>query len=79
VAGVQYATLAFGDEPCLMSRIIHHFRKHCSCHIQGESIVFGSFGRPYIGHALRLAKSPNHYTYTLKVATAVFAETLDNS
>jgi hypothetical protein len=32
-------------------------------------------------HALeaRLPKTPNHYTFTLNMATAMFAETLDNS
>jgi hypothetical protein len=30
-------------------------------------------------HILRLPKSPNHYTFTLKMETAMFAETLDNS
>jgi hypothetical protein len=30
---------------------------------------------PYIRHP----KMPNHYTFTLKMATAMFAETLDDS
>jgi hypothetical protein len=28
---------------------------------------------------MRLPKMPNHYTFTLKMATAVFAEMFDNS
>jgi hypothetical protein len=31
----------------------------------------------YLPH-IRLPKRPNHYTFTLKMATAMFAETLDN-
>jgi hypothetical protein len=34
-------TLAFGDEPHQMLKIILHFSKHCSCNLQGESVMVG--------------------------------------
>jgi hypothetical protein len=37
--------------------------------------MVGRFGKLYMG---QLPKTPNHYIFTLKMATAVFAETLDN-
>jgi hypothetical protein len=35
-----------------MLRVIQCFDKHCSCHLQGESVVAGSFWKLYIGQAL---------------------------
>jgi hypothetical protein len=34
-----------------MLKIIH-FRKHCSCHLQGESVMAGHFWQSYIGQIL---------------------------
>jgi hypothetical protein len=102
-----------------MSRIIKHFSKHCSCHLQGECVVVGHFWKPHTGQVvggeldlmvliggmeeqdssplfhstslqhqiqlathclpcIRLPKVSSHYTFTLKMTVAVFAETLDN-
>jgi phosphatidylinositol kinase/protein kinase (PI-3 family) len=33
-------------------KIIQHFSKHCSCHLQGESVMVGHFWQPYIGQAV---------------------------
>jgi hypothetical protein len=38
-------------EPCQMSRIIQHFGKHCSYHLQGECVVVGCW-KLYIGQAV---------------------------
>jgi hypothetical protein len=35
-----------------MSRIIQHFGKQCSNHLQGECVVVGHFCKPYIGQAV---------------------------
>jgi hypothetical protein len=42
---------------------------------QNHQIQLTTYCLPYI----RLPKSPNHYTFTLKTATAMFAEMLDMS
>jgi hypothetical protein len=63
-------TSAFGDEPRRMLKVIQRFDKHCSCHIQGK-YVLGVF--IYI----RLPKNAQNI-FALKMATAIFAETLDN-
>jgi hypothetical protein len=42
--------------------------------IQHHQIQLATYCLPYI----RLPKMPNHYILTLKMATAIFAETLDN-
>jgi hypothetical protein len=72
-----------------MLRIIHRFGKHCSCHLQGECVVVGRFWKPYIGqevggelHLMVLtggAEERAAITFTLKMATTVFAETLNKS
>jgi hypothetical protein len=80
--GVHCITSAFGVELCRMLRIIQRFDKQCSCHLQGECVVVGHFWKPYIGQEVggeSLPKMPNHYTFTLKIATTLFAETLDSS
>jgi hypothetical protein len=33
-----------------MLKIIQHFSKHCSCHLQG--VMVGRFWQPYIGQAV---------------------------
>jgi hypothetical protein len=43
--------------------------------IQHHHTLLATYCLPYIG----LPKSPNHYTFTLKMATAMLAETLDNT
>jgi hypothetical protein len=35
-----------------MFGIIQRFGKHCSCHLQGESVVVGRFLKPHIGQAV---------------------------
>jgi hypothetical protein len=35
-----------------MLNIIQCFSKHCSCHLQGEYVMFGHFWKPYIGQAV---------------------------
>jgi hypothetical protein len=56
-------TTAFGDEPRRMLKIIQRFGKYCSCHLQCEYVMVGCF---------------DGLVCTLKMATAMFAETLDN-
>jgi hypothetical protein len=36
-----------------MLRIIQHFGKHCSCHLQSEYVVAGYFWNLYIGQTER--------------------------
>jgi hypothetical protein len=75
-----------------MLRIVQRFGKHCNCHLQSEYVVAGCFWKPYIGQAVcgeldlmvliggaEERDEPNHYTFTLKMVTAMSAETLDNS
>jgi hypothetical protein len=45
-------SLAFGCEPRRRLRIIQHFGKHCSCHLQGECVVVERFWKPNIGQVL---------------------------
>jgi hypothetical protein len=35
-----------------MFKIIQRFRKHCSCHPQGEYMMVGHFWKTYIGQAV---------------------------
>jgi hypothetical protein len=35
-----------------MLKIIQRFSKHCSCHLQGESVMAGRFRQSYIGKAV---------------------------
>jgi hypothetical protein len=42
---------------------------------QHRHILLATYCLPYF----RLPKTPNHHTFTLKMATAILAETLDNS
>jgi hypothetical protein len=35
-----------------MSKIIQRVGKHCSCHLQGESVMVGRFRWSYIGQAV---------------------------
>jgi hypothetical protein len=46
----ECTTSAFKDEPRRMVKIIR-FGKHCSCHLQGEYVMVGRFGEPYVGQA----------------------------
>jgi hypothetical protein len=64
-AGVQCITSVFAVEPRRMLSIIQRFGKNCSCHLQGE--------------CCSLPNSPNWYTFTLKMVTAMFVQTLDNT
>jgi hypothetical protein len=76
-----------------MLKMIQRFGKHFCCHLQGEYIMVGYFGSLILGRPtlplhqsapsnpnlhLLLAKTPKHYTITLKMTTTIFAETLDN-
>jgi hypothetical protein len=83
--------IGFGVEPRLIFRIIQSFGIHCSCRLQNECVVVGSFCKPYIGQAVggelgmmapalfKVSKTPDHFTVTLKTASSVYAETLDSS
>jgi hypothetical protein len=46
------ATSAFRDDPHRMLKVIQRFGKQCSCHLQGESVLFWSFWKPFIEQAL---------------------------
>jgi hypothetical protein len=35
-----------------MWKVIQHFGKHCSCHVQGEYVLVGHFWKPYVGQAV---------------------------
>jgi hypothetical protein len=35
---------AFADESGRLLKVIQRFRKHCSCHLQGECVVVGDIG-----------------------------------
>jgi hypothetical protein len=72
-----------------MLRIIQRFGKHCSCHLQGECVVVGRIWKPYIGAGSRWrigydgadwwnGRAGYYHTFTPKMATAMFVETLDN-
>jgi hypothetical protein len=68
-----------------MLKISHHFSKHCSCHLQGEYVMVGHFWKPYIGQAVGgkldlmvLIGEAEEPVFTLKMATVMFAEILDN-
>jgi hypothetical protein len=41
MAGVHCTSSVFADEMCQMLKIIQCFGKHGSCHIQGESLIWG--------------------------------------
>jgi hypothetical protein len=60
-----------------MLDVIQRFDKHCSCHLQGEYVGWEFFGSllptPY-----EASKKYPANIFTLKIATAMFAETLDN-
>jgi hypothetical protein len=64
-----YKTSAFGCEPRRILAVVQRFSNHCSCHHQGEyALVSQSW--PYVGQGVG---------QTLRIATAVFVETLDNA
>jgi hypothetical protein len=46
-----------------MLRIIQHFGKRCSCHLQGECVVVEHFLKPHIGQAVggKLGLSPSFF------------------
>jgi hypothetical protein len=58
------------------------FRKFLFLGFRGWSSMFNfgfrSWAASYSLPHVRLLNTPNHYTFTLKMATAMFAETLDN-
>lgn len=62
-AGFQCTASACRDEPCWILKAVQ---------------LFDRLGRENVYRLLMLPKSPNQYTCTLKMSTAVFAETLNN-
>jgi hypothetical protein len=64
-AGAQCKNSAFGDETRRMLKTIQRFSKHCN-YISVPSALFKAFKKGPIN------------IFTLKTATAIFAETLDN-
>lgn len=56
------------------------FGRHCSSHLQGECVESERFWKPCIEHAVGGELHPHKsHTFSLKVVTAVFAETSFNS
>jgi hypothetical protein len=76
-----------------MLRNIQRIGKHNRCRLTSECVVIGRFWKPYIGQVVggkldlmvligeadSSGLQPNHYTFTQKMATAMFAETMDIS
>jgi hypothetical protein len=52
-AGVQSTASASGDQPRRLSKDTQDMDKHCSCHLQGKSVVAWRFWQSCTKHAVR--------------------------
>jgi hypothetical protein len=41
-----------GPEPCQMLKVIQHFGKHCTCHLQGKCVLVRCSWKSYIQQAV---------------------------
>jgi hypothetical protein len=75
-------TVFWDTAPCNLVEFDRRFRGACASiirptahHQSAPSNPIRHLCLPYI----RLPETPNHYTFTLKMANSMFSETMDNS